>query len=56
MTDGRISSCEVVELTRGYQVSADGLRLLLIEESDAHHLTPLTLVLNWPNDPDLRRK
>jgi hypothetical protein len=42
-------------VTPDYQVSPDGTRLLLIKESDVHHLTPLTLVLNWTNDPDLRR-
>ena len=42
-------------LTPDYQVSTDGTQLLLIKESDVHHLTPLTLVLNWTDDPNLRR-
>jgi len=38
-----------------YQVAIDGSMLLMIKENDVHHLTPLTLVLNWTDDPELRR-
>ena len=38
-----------------YQVAIDGSQLLMIKENDVHHLTPLTLVLNWTDDPELRR-
>jgi Tol biopolymer transport system component len=53
---GRVEKLFETTLTPDYQVSKDGTQLLLIEETDVHHLTPLTLVLNWVDDPNLRRR
>jgi serine/threonine protein kinase/Tol biopolymer transport system component len=52
---GRVSKLFETSVTPDYQISADGQKVLLIKESDVHHLTPLTLVLNWLDDPNLRR-
>ena len=52
---GRVEKLFDSQQSNDYQISNDGTRMLLIKEADVHHLTPLTLVLNWMDDPELRR-